>query len=745
MIVRNRAIAKILILVPLAVLAASYAIGPGGLVSHTPATRVGVHSVLAFWLSISAALVLHSYVSKRQRANIMFLAALAFLIMIHIGSAAQNITILTQESIERTLVNSVIDLTEVAIFGLILNASFLCFLRQKPAEQQQKINRLLFPIAFILPIAIYGALSLLVYPTMMDATLIDVSWILGALSILSLLSASYMVSKIKQESIPQDFGFLISSFLMLAISVIDIILKLSAPEQGWELAETLQMAAYLVFCLGLGVPFLKHSGFSRQRAYGFVAGMILISYFPFLITIAIESMNLNVIVESHNLLAYVIIHIGAGLLSGMMAILLYIYPKKPTSWNHFPLVLIFGLWASVSLVTIVVTMIYPVSFMGELLTPYTVGSILTLCLLIYAIWWTINPPLEQRIHPTLLRMSAALSIFITLIVIGEIINQIALSVNINLASSPIGSIIIQVANLIIMFAFSFLIFLLAAKSKGTISIEIVTAAFLAMWILPNILKSYYHIWYTGWWVSEIYLFACVLAGTPLLAWLYVRTTREVTESHAQASMYADLLMHDITNFNQMIMTTFELLGSDDTPKKQRIKLAEEGCYVVSLAEQLISNVRLLSDTDLEKTVELSPMNLVSVIVKAIDEFGERINPGDISVEFNPTYATAMVLANDQLIHVFLNILYGILECKSEGGEVRIETNAMQQDEQSFWQTRISAICKADAEKKDYSSGILGISTARAILRLMHGELSIDETEVDSTTKSKFYTVTLRAA
>ncbi len=744
MIGRNRAIAKILILVTLAIITASYAIGPGGLVSHTPETRVGVHSVLAFWLSISAALVLHSYVPKRQRANIMFLAALAFLIIIHIGSAALNIGILTQEVIERSLVNSVIDLTEVAIFGLLLNASFVCFLRQKP-EQKQKINRALFPVAFIVPIAIYGALSLLIYPTLTDSSLIMISWFLGALSIISLLSVSFIAPRIKQESIPLDFGFLISSFLMLIVSVFDIILKLSSPDQGWELAETLQMAAYLVFCLGLGVPFIKRSGFSRLRAYGFLAGMILISYFPFLITIAIESMGLNAPIEFHNLLAYVIIHIGAGLLSGMMAILLYIYPKKPTSWNHYPLVLTFGLWASVSLVSILAAIIYPASFVGELLTPYTVGSILTLCLLIYAIWWTINPPIERRVHPSFLRLSVSLSLFISLIVVGEIVNQVALSLNVTLLSSPIGSIIIQVSNLIIWFAFSFLIFLLAAKSRGAITIEIVTAVFLAMWILPNILKSFYHIWSTGWWVSEIYLFACVLAGTPLLAWLYVRTTGEVTKSHAQTAMYADLLMHDITNFNQMIMTTFELLGADTTTDKQRIKLAEDGCYVVSLAEQLISNVRLLSDSDLDKPVELSSMNLVSVIVKAIDQFGERMNPGDISIEFNPTYATAMILANDQLVHVFLNILYSILESQLEGGEIRIETNQTHQDEESFWHTKIIAACRVDSERETYSSGILGIATARAILELLQGKLSIEEIEIDSRTIRKIYIVTLPSA
>ncbi len=87
---RNRAIVKILILVPLAVIASSYAIGPGGLVSYSPATRVGVHSVLAFWISITAALVLLAYQRKPQRSNIILLASFTFSIVLHIGSAAKE-------------------------------------------------------------------------------------------------------------------------------------------------------------------------------------------------------------------------------------------------------------------------------------------------------------------------------------------------------------------------------------------------------------------------------------------------------------------------------------------------------------------------------------------------------------------------------------------------------------------------------------------------------------------------------
>ncbi|MGY5879633.1 MAG: hypothetical protein RTV31_05255, partial [Candidatus Thorarchaeota archaeon] len=364
MIELSRVHVKILILVPLAVFSSWYAIGPGGLVSYSPATRVGVHSVLAFWISIPAALVLLSYNRKKQRSSILLLSALTFSIMIHVGSAALNLTRPAEESIERTLVHVGADLVDLALFGLIVVAACACFIRQKPPDEQQRFNRIVIPLGFFVPIALYGVMSLFILPSLTDTSLMILSWVLGAIAIGGLLLASLIIPRIKNEDLPLDVGFIVSSFLLFAVSVVVLIMTIPIPSQGWELAETLQMAAFLLFCLSLGVPYLKRAGFSRRDAYGLTIGVIVIAYFPFLITIAIESMGLNEIVEYQNLLAYSIVHLGAGLLSGMMAILLYIYPKKRTSWNHYPLVLIFGLWACVSLASVLSLTVTSDSLLG---------------------------------------------------------------------------------------------------------------------------------------------------------------------------------------------------------------------------------------------------------------------------------------------------------------------------------------------------------------------------------------------
>jgi hypothetical protein len=297
-----------------------------------------------------------------------------------------------------------------------------------------------------------------------------------------------------------------------------------------------------------------------------------------------------------------------------------------------------------------------------------------------------NPPSEEKQHPTFQQLAAVLAIMVIIIVFGEWVNQIVLITNPPLVGSPIGSILIQISNLIIMFAFSFLIFLLAAKSRGIASLELFVVISLAMWIIPNILKSYYTIWYTGWWVSEIYLFAGLLAITLLLVWLYVRSMHEVGESHGKASMYAD-----------------------------RLK-------------------------------ELQPVqtNLVSTIVDALDIFSERISTEEIVIEFKPNSAQAQVFGNDLLIHIFLNILYDVLDCYKKGENVSIELEPTHSDGQAYWQVEITTYCRKIEDFRKYSSSILGLRAARIITESLNGTLVVTDYQDNESNRVKLFTVFLPA-
>ncbi|MFW9768597.1 MAG: hypothetical protein ACFFEM_07220, partial [Candidatus Thorarchaeota archaeon] len=571
--------------------------------------------------------------------------------------------------------------------------------------------------------------------------LVYMCWVLGGISVVSFVIAALLIPRITKEFFPVNIGYMVSAVLLLLVASVSTILNIADPSMNWEYAETLQMAAFLLLCVAFGVPFLRRSGYHRGIAYGIVIGLILMAYLPFMLTILLETMNLNLIIESSNFLAYSIIHVGAASLSLMLAILLYLYPKRKPIWNHVPLILIFILWGFLS---ILLAIAFPIpSLRGELTTPIIVGSAITLALLIITVRWTVKPR-PRRESPSLLNYTVHTVFFVILVVLGELLNQIVLNTEPGLVYSPYGAIVLLGLNLVIMFALTYLIFLLAENSRGKPPVEMVVAFYLGLWILPNILKSYNETWRTAWWISEILLFVGLLIGPPLLIWLYVRAIRDEQESHKRAGLYADILMHDISNYNQMVMTTLELLGSEDLSNEQRKRLADDGFSAISFSEQLISNVRLLSETDQLDTTRLEPTNIVSTIVSALDTFTQRVGTDELKVEFKPETSQAIVMANDLLVHIFLNILYSALECRLRGEVVTIDLESIRKANEAYWQITILAPGKSIDEEDDYGSGTLNLTAAELMTTSLNGEFEMEQYSRVGKCDGRLFTILLRS-
>ncbi|MFW9806948.1 MAG: hypothetical protein ACFFFK_09490, partial [Candidatus Thorarchaeota archaeon] len=717
----QRAIVKVIIFVPLAAVAAFFAVGPGQIVSYSPETRVGVHMVMAFWISIPAALAVLAFQKRPIRASVLMNSALLLAIMVHSGSAAKNLLLQVPATVERGLTDTTLDLLEFSLYAILLAGAMVCFLLTSKGRENAKRGFVLFIL--IIPLVLYGLVAAIL-PYLEQSLIESIGNTLGVFAILCYVLATILVFRHPEDEIPFDRGYFASALLLLGVATFATMLNISDPSMKWEYAETVQMASFLLVCLALAIPFLKKSGYLRRSAYGLTIGLLLIAYLPFLLTIILETMGATTIPLDSNLLAYAIIHIGAASLSGMMAILLYIYPRFELSRNHYPMVLIFGLWAAVSIIMVFIFTGFVPTLHGEPVIPFVVGSVATLALLTYAILWTLNPQLERPI-PSVQRLSLVLLLLVSLVVVGEVINQIVIFFQPDIGDSPYGRLLLLALNIIIMFTFTYLIFLLAGKSKGRSSVDIYIAFFLAMWILPNILKSYYVTWSIGWWVSEILLFIGLLAGPPILIWLYVKSMHEVENSHKRANMYADLLMHDISNYNQMMMMSMELLSSDDIAEGQRKRLADDGRQVISFSEQLISNVRLLSEADRLEAGNLQATHLVSSIVSALDVFTRRIGSGELVVEFQPKDSQAFVLANDLLVHIFLNILYSALECRIRGETVTIGIHETEVEGERYWQIDIKAPGRSADQEEGYSSGTLGLLAARLMTESMKGQFSME--------------------
>jgi len=729
---KNRTIAKISLLVPLSIIASVFFLGPGGIVSYSPATRASVHSLLTYWISIPTAIGIFAYIRKPLRAHVMLTSAFFFMMIIHTGSAAKNLFILSEPSIEYTITNAVLDLFEFTLIGFLFLASILCYSRPQAIEQHKLARTAIVGIT-LFPTAMYGLVWYAITFVLPSSVLPVLAWCFGISTISFILVSLYLSPRIKLQVLPIDIGYFATSLLMIMFS--SIVLMISLPSTAnWVLAESLQIASFLILGVSLCIPFLKSVGFSRRAAYALGVGLMLMAYIPFLSTIIIESMGLSVIENSLNIMGFSIIHIGAASLAGMMAILLYLHSRRKLSWNYYPLILLFGLWSTLSIMQVVLA---ESPTYNEPLISFIGGSLLTLILLLVSIQWTIKPPKKALPSFLILKLVVFYAITVAFVVVGEVVNIFVVDTYPQLQNSAIGPTILLVTSLIIILALAFLIFILANQSRGRSTVDLFIVVFLAMWILPNILKSYYLYWSTGWWVSESLLFVGLLAGPPLLAWLYIQETYESEESRAKANLMADLLMHDITNYNQMILTSLELLSSSDIEDDQRKRVAHDGSRVISFAEQLINNVRLLTETERLKRTELQPTDLVSTIVSALDSFTQQGLSENVTVEFKPDIDGALVMANEYLYYVFLNILYSALEYSLEERSITVEIVPTTSAGANWWETIIEVpghwvrqgelFRMYNAQTENYSSNSLGLMAARILTESLRGQFSIHET------------------
>ncbi|KXH77412.1 MAG: hypothetical protein AM326_05120 [Candidatus Thorarchaeota archaeon SMTZ-45] len=740
----KRAVVKVIILVSLAILFSLIAVTPGGLVSNTPATRVGVHSIIAFWISIPVALSVLAFLKRQSKAGLLLVSAMIFPMVLHIGSAAMNILRIDEPTVIHLINDSVADLLELVILSFLLVGACIGFAKNSNSSDIQSPSLLLIPILLILPPAIFGGIWILLLFLELEF-IIDISSIFVLIAISGFIISALVVPRFRESAPPIDSGFFISSILLFSLSGIAILLTLTQPDVSWKLAENMQMGAHLLFALAMGIPFLKRAGFQRSFTYAIILGLIFLAYLPFLITIVIESASTIPSSGPTDLLAYIIIHVGAASLAAIMAILLYIYPRKKLTWNHYPLIVLFGMWCGITIFQVLLLLFPSVAPLGEPITPNNIGSILTLVLLYITVRWTMDPPIGRREIPSLFDLSLIIAGLMFLVVSGEGINQLVLIFNPILSGNPASNVLILVTNLFIMFAFAYIIFLLSKDSKGEAPVELYVVLFLAMWILPNILKSYYELWTTGWWISEILLFAGLLAGPPLFTWLYVRTMHEAEESHKRANMYADLLMHDVSNYNQMMMISLELLGSQDIPEPARKRVADDGRQVISLSEQLISNVRLLSQADQLKTSDLQPINLVTTIVSAIDVFTRRIGSGELKLEFQFEDAEIYIMGNELLMHIVLNILYSALECRIRGEKVNITVQETEQSGDVFWQINIQAPGRKPDQKDEYSSSTLGLLAAQLMTESLNGLFAVQTFERNDECEGRLFSIMLHMA
>ncbi|MFW9910615.1 MAG: ATP-binding protein [Candidatus Thorarchaeota archaeon] len=150
---------------------------------------------------------------------------------------------------------------------------------------------------------------------------------------------------------------------------------------------------------------------------------------------------------------------------------------------------------------------------------------------------------------------------------------------------------------------------------------------------------------------------------------------------ARAEFFNDLMAHDLNNMHQGIMSSLELiLSEEDLPNHIR-KMAESALKQVNRSVSLINNVKKFSIVNKEDLV-LEKTDPAESLVTAIQIMHQTFPHQNITIDTNLKSETYCIMANDFLQDVFYNILHNAVKF-TESDDIRIRVNTSLADDGEF--------------------------------------------------------------
>jgi signal transduction histidine kinase len=314
--------------------------------------------------------------------------------------------------------------------------------------------------------------------------------------------------------------------------------------------------------------------------------------------------------------------------------------------------------------------------------------------------------------------------------------------------TPLAASSILTTNLLAMFAFIYLEYLLTTKSGGMESPSVITAGFLSLWIVRNILKAVFEDWTIGWWAAELLLLVGLVIGPVILGMLYLGSMFEAEESQSRATLYADLLGHDITNYLQAIQVALDILNLDEASSDVKVKALNDARLSLTRADHLIRNVRHLGRTQESQEKSIERTDLVACIYRALNQVILMSSPDEVEFNINKDQGECYVPANDLLTDIFLNLFRNAIKYSPEKKRIDVEIKSILREDGNYWEVQVIDYgIGIETERKELlftrfmesANGIgLGLWVVKALTDSFAGEVEvIDRIKSDYTKGSVF--------
>ncbi len=644
------------------------------LVSYTPIARLSIESLIACWSAICVGL---SLVITRNRFTLSSLFLTASFSSIILRRALILIYLLQIRELPITplsTLHTVFNLHEVLLTSLFLFLANSLRTPDRRLECSPRSILLAVSITVLAPAIYYTVVWYVFQYVQMPVDVFNQSVMIALVCVLALFGIA--MAQVFRRNINRIFErtYFVAAVVLLSLASTLFLYSIIVPSDVWVYAENMEVAAIFLFGLSMSQVYLLRLGLSTVKSYLLYISLAISSYLPALFSTILAVTAEDIFSPLPNYLTYYVIDFGVGFLCAVIAWLLHSYSRIRPTRGQTELILVFGLWSSVFIVPIITSILersisrWP----DRVLTPYIAMSILTLLILFKtAVNSVLSTHATESVSSTSMsneNNSQSLFFKISALILTVLLATHLHYVLIDIAGIRIGGhpdiVLLMVSNLLMLTIMSYLIFTSCETLAPRLSPETYVMLFLALCILPNILRCIHQLWTIGWWIAEFTLFVSLFVGPVLIVLLYKDAMKELQQSQRRAQLYADLLMHDITNYNQMILTSLELLSlksGDDNPETMNA-IFSAAHRALALSTQLIRNVRLLNSTeDLSIPQPRHPVDLVSALVTALDIATHQYDTHRVVLRLNTVTISAPVMANDNLSTVFLNIIISIVQ------------------------------------------------------------------------------------
>jgi signal transduction histidine kinase len=703
--------------------------------------RVGLHTLLAFLAFIGAAVISYDIQKNSIFWKYLLLSVFVFTAMVNLVAALWHLNpfYYIDEIMEVSA-----DLIEMMLLELLILSAII------PTKfTQSKItvpNGLVILFSLILgALAVYGVGYYLLLP-IISPLLSGIGF--GIINITLNITIFMILTSRAQSSNRWDKITFTTGLLLMFVSTICLLLSYILPTN--LLVPSIMIRAAMMYSLFMAValPVQSQINISQKNARLNASLGALLTVVPYVLTVLIVSIiPIAWIFPEQGI--YTLSHLIVAVLAAIIVRLLWLFTKQQPHWHRYPLILLF---VCVTILESTIFILSPwVELTGEFTLLYILTGIIVVIWLLQALRWLYHPP-TQRQHSKMVWWTAGYSAVMLIIILGGVWLQTSLDILFHWVDLKLiyRSVLLGVC-FVSIFLVTYLFLLFLQVSKGKMTMGIVVLGTVNLWVIANMIRVNFVDWTAGWWVAQFVLLFGFMMGPATLGRLYLSTLESSEQERKRATLYADILIHDLRNYHTVIQSSLDLLALAQDASEVIDEVTDQMQLAIDRANRLITNVR-----SLELAQSLQPKDLVRTdLVAVINEAWEHVlNNDDDTIEFqiNRKVGDCFVQGNNLLLEVFINLFRNALKYSEDVKRVHIDIQPVKLDNKQCWEIRVTDWGKGIPPEQmpklftRYSEGAkglgLGLSVVKSLVDAFHGSISVENRRKEDYTEGTVFIITL---